>query len=787
MADRQTFIDFIAGLAVDGETALLVKQKPFMQNGELQYHTDGTLRCTWPAFLPTHVVPDGASWYANTGAFVLDRFSGGKLSASRSNCEYVLVMMLDDIGTKSKTPPLPPTWIMETSPGSFQWGYAFSDQPTKSKFTAAIRAIADAGYTDPGATNAVRNFRLPGSVNLKPGRDNFAARLVEFHPEREYTLDEICQALGVEPGADDEDGADIQAVKLRDTGKDTVLQWLNDNNMVLSLPNADGWLSIVCPNHAEHTDGNIGARYKPLDRSFDCFHGHCAHLDSRVFLDWVAENGGPRVTPGLRDELLAERMTMALDKLSPTPTYPDRAADIIAEVERKERGRLEKSDWFNRYAYVQSDDSYFDIQDREEVTRVAFNAIYRHVECRSVHNPKQRILPAHCFDENRQAAGARTLSGVTYAAGDTVFVSRGGLVYGNRWIDARPDVSGVEPGDVSRWLAHCETLIPEPDELRHCLDAMAFKVQNPRIKINHAILHGGDEGCGKDTMWAPFLWAVCGPTHRNRSIVDNDGLASQWGYNLEVEIMVLNELKEPEARERRALSNKLKPVIAAPPDTLTVNRKGLHPYDMVNRVFVLAFTNDPLPITIPSQDRRWFCLWSNAPRMDPEAARDLWAWYEAGGFATIARWLHDRDVSRFNPAAAPAVTDFKRNMVEHGMSGAEAFLVQLMRERKGPFAPGAVAGPFHTLIDVITRSGLVPAHIKIPQAALLHAFKEAGWADQGRVATRENATKRHVFAAPHMKHMNKSDLRRIAETGEVQTADGGSPLRNLADKVVPIR
>ena len=783
MADRREFIAYFTGLAMAGETALLVRQKPWVRNGELQYHSDGTLKCTWPAFLPTQEVKDDQAWYGNTGAFILDRFTNGKLSAGRDYCDYVLVMMLDDIGTKSKTPPLDPTWIMETSPGSFQWGYAFSDQPTKGRFTAAIRAIADARYTDPGATNAVRNFRLPGSVNLKPGRDLFASRLVEFHPDREYTLDEICEALGVTPGEDD--GGDIKAITLRDTGKDTVLQWLNDNGMVLSHPNGEGWLSIVCPNSAEHTDGIVEARYKPLDRSFDCFHGHCVHLDSRTFLDWVAQNGGPHVTPGLRDDLLAERMTLALDKIAPTAAFPDRASEVIAEVERKERGRVEKSAWFERYAYIQTDDAYFDIQEREEVTRAAFNAVYRHIDCRSVHNSKQRVLPAHCFDENRQAAGAKALTGITYAPGDSVFVAREGQVYGNRWIDARPSVADVAPGDVSPWMAHCEALLPVASELQHCLDAMAFKVQNPRVKINHAILHGGDEGCGKDTLWAPFIWAVSGPHHRNRSIVDNDNLSSQWGYDLEVEIMILNELKEPEARERRALSNKLKPIIAAPPETLTVNRKGLHPYQMVNRLFVLAFTNDPLPISIPTQDRRWFCLWSTAPRMDPVAARDLWAWYQAGGFATIARWLHDRDVSKFNPAAAPAITDFKLNMVEHGMSSAESFLVDLMRTRAGPFSSGIAAGPFHTLLDRIQRTGLVPAHVKIPTAALLHAFKEAGWRDHGRIASRELTTKRHVFSSPSLDYLTKSDLRRAAETEA--TGNAVSPLKALGERVVPIR
>jgi hypothetical protein len=171
--------------------------------------------------------------------------------------------------------------------------------------------------------------------------------------------------------------------------------------------------------------------------------------------------------------------------------------------------------------------------------------------------------------------------------------------------------------------------------------------------------------------------------------------------------------------------------------------------------------------------------------MDAEAARDLWAWYGAGGFATIARWLHDRDVSRFNPAAAPAVTDFKINMVESGMSGAESYLVDLMRSRSGPFASGVAAGPFHILLDRVMQSGLVPPHIKIPTAALLHAFKEAGWQDRGRVQSRELTTKRHIFSARALDHMNNSEVRRL---GEIEATGGAaSPLRVLGEMVVPIR
>ena len=215
------FLDFITGLAPVGETMLFVRQKPQMRGGEMQFHADGAVKATWPSYLPSHGVRVGEAWYGNTASFILDRFEDGRVSASSANCEYVAVMVLDDIGTKSKTPPLPPTWIMETSAGNYQYGYAFSEQPPKNDFAAAIKAIAAAGFTDPGACNPVRNFRLPGSVNLKPDKGQWCSILTEFHPEREYTLADICAALEVVPGPAESGG--IRPIRMADDGADDVL------------------------------------------------------------------------------------------------------------------------------------------------------------------------------------------------------------------------------------------------------------------------------------------------------------------------------------------------------------------------------------------------------------------------------------------------------------------------------------------------------------------------------------------------------------------------------------
>ena len=755
------FVDFLKKLPPEGETALFVKQKPKLVNGEQDTYNDGSLRYTWPPFLPEGYTGRGA-WYGNTGSFILDRFKDGKLSASRDNCTHVLVMVLDDIGTKSKIPPLEPTWKIETSTDNFQWGYAFGldDQPTTGEFSAAIKAIADAGYTDGGAINPVRNFRLPDSVNLKEGKGGFKSKLVEFHPEREFSLRQICEALQVIPA--EADTAQMQSIRLKDDGQDAILGWLNAQGLVLSGRNPEGWYGVACPNKDEHSDGNPEARYHPVTRSFSCFHEHCGDLSSARFLAWCTENGAPPVQTGLRDDLLAATMTDTLSKLKPTDMFPDAAAEVIAEVERKELGRIEKTGWYERFAYLQDDDAYFDLSERREIARSTFNALFRHIPCKSIHDGKRRVEASVCFDENRQQMGARCLIGVTYAAGEDVQVARDGLPYGNRWKDARPE---VQAGDVSMWLAHVERMIPEPFEREHVLDVLAFKLQHPNVKVNHAILHAGRPGSGKDSLYAPFLWGIGGDQLVNVSIVRNEELSSSWGYALEAEVMLINELRQAEAKDRRALENNLKPLIAAPPELLSVNRKGLAPYYALNRLFVLAYSNERAAISLPSDDRRWFVVWSEVERMSQAESRKLWAWYKSGGMSAVCAYLYARDVSSFNAGMPPPMTEAKQVLINLGMSTAESYLVDLMQRREGVFAKGVIGSPFHAVCDALT--GYVPAGVKVPQAALLHALREAGWVDKGRIASAEHMSKKHIFCVPEFDTLSKSELRRMCEPAPV--------------------
>jgi len=749
------FIDFILSLPPEGESVLLVKQKAVLDaDGHLQYHRDGEIKYTWPASRLKKTVPAGAT-YVNIGSFIDDRLKKN-FGARLVNCEHVLCLVLDDVMTKSKVPPLPPSWIMETSLGNYQYGYVFSldDQPTKGDFDAAIKAIAVAGFTDAGAVGAARNVRLPGSVNLKPGRNVFESRLVDFHPESLFTLPHICAALGVVPGPADSDTR--RAATLLDDGGDDVLAWLDQNGHLLSKRN-DTWYDVVCPNAHEHSDGNAAAGYAPAIRSFCCHHTDGKTFKSADFLAWVVEQGGPSEVHGLRDELLVAAMSAALSRLTPTAAFPNVApaviADVAAGVKKAEKGRVDREGWFSRYAYICEGDMYFDVETRREIARSTYNAMYRHTACRSIHGKNPKIEASVYFDEHREEEGAHMLVSVTYAAGEPTFALRGGELYGNRWRNARP---ATVVGDATPWLAHVKKLIPIEFEREHLLDVLAHKVQFPAHKINHAVLLGGLPGCGKDTLFAPFIWAIGGPELINCKPIKSEELMSQWGYSLEREVMFIQELRQNDAKDRRALENYLKPVIAAPPEYLSVNRKGLHPYDILNRVLLVAQSNERAAISLPTEDRRWFCLWTDAPRMTDAEGTSLWNWLKhQGGLSAAAHWLHNRDVSAFNPGATPPKTDAKALLVEQGMSGAEAFLVDQITRGVGEFACGVVGSPFFALCDRV--QGMTTT--KLYPQALLHALKEAGWIDKGRVHAADLGNK-HVFCRPDKTGMSSSELRR---------------------------
>ena len=282
----QDFVDALFSPLEKGETIAVVGKS---QGGWTPY----AYRAHTPALIERYPGP----WYICSSTL---KMQPDYIRRRREDCIRAHVLMLDDIGTKAVGPDLEPTAIVETSEGNFQWLYKLDPPCTDLDLFEAVQdALAEAGYSDPGAKSATRIFRLPGSINASKGR--FASKVVEMNSAA-YTLEDII------------DGLDLQVSPRRRTQpaangpvgpiNDTVWTWVQENKQVLEPRESDGWYGVLCPWRDEHSEGEeakyspLGAGSMPLVRGFKCFHGHCHHRTITDYLEWVEEQTGKKYTSG---------------------------------------------------------------------------------------------------------------------------------------------------------------------------------------------------------------------------------------------------------------------------------------------------------------------------------------------------------------------------------------------------------------------------------------------------------------------------------------------------------
>lgn len=254
----------------------------------------------WPPGTPWHLgkaaaADDGLNWY-----FTLSTYAPANGEYRRRKQQFTRAwgVMLDDLGTKaaplSRLEALPPSYVIETSPGNHQAGYLFDEPCADLKRVEALQdALAAAGLCDPGAKGpSARVGRLPVGINGKYSPAP-RCRLVEFHPDRRYSIDQIVEGLELAPPAKGERTAKkspgkpkAQAVE-RDEA-DVYVPRATENAVLSALrqrglykrPLGDGRHDITCPWVHEHTDqiDHGSAYFEPSDLyplgGFKCQHSH---------------------------------------------------------------------------------------------------------------------------------------------------------------------------------------------------------------------------------------------------------------------------------------------------------------------------------------------------------------------------------------------------------------------------------------------------------------------------------------------------------------------------------
>jgi hypothetical protein len=224
------------------------------------------------------------------------------------------------------------------------------------------------------------------------------------------------------------------------------------------------------------------------------------------------------------------------------------------------------------------------------------------------------------------------------------------------------------------------------DNADHILKWLAHRVQQPAEKINHALVLGGAQGIGKDTLLEPVKRAV-GPW--NFSEVSPQHMLGRFNGFLKSVILRVSEARDLGDVDRFQFYDHMKAYTAAPPDVLRVDEKNLREYSVPNCVGVIITTNHKTDgVYLPADDRRHFVAWSDLTKDDLDLAywTKLWAWYESGGDRHVAAYLADLDLKSFDAKAPPPKTQAFYEIVDANRAPEDAELADAIDAMGAPDA-----------------------------------------------------------------------------------------------------
>lgn len=215
---------------------------------------------------------------------------------------------------------------------------------------------------------------------------------------------------------------------------------------------------------------------------------------------------------------------------------------------------------------------------------------------------------------------------------------------------------GGDASKAGKWVEHVRFVYP--DEADHIIMWLAHRVQHPEEKINHALLLGGDQGIGKDTLLEPVKHAIGAWNFREAS---PQQILGRFNGFLKAVILRVSEARDLGEYDRFSFYDHMKTYTAAPPDTLRVDEKNLREYDIPNVCGVIITTNHKNDgIYLSEDDRRHYVAWSTRQKEDPAFQGgywpDMWRWYHTGGIAHVAAYLRQYDLNGFDPKAPPPKT-----------------------------------------------------------------------------------------------------------------------------------
>jgi hypothetical protein len=253
-----------------------------------------------------------------------------------------------------------------------------------------------------------------------------------------------------------------------------------------------------------------------------------------------------------------------------------------------------------------------------------------------------------------------------------------------------------------------------PHDADHIVHWLSHRAQRPAEKINHALVLGGPQGIGKDSLLEPVKQTI-GPW--NFIEVSPAHMLGRFNGFLKSVVLRVNEARDLGDVNRYQFYDHMKAYTAAPPDVLRVDEKNLREHSVINCCGVIITSNHKSDgIYLPADDRRHYVAWSDLAKDDFAAGywKSLWGWYAQGGCRHVAAYLAELDLSGFDPKAPPPKTPAFWAIVDAGRAPEDAELQDVLDKLGNPDATTvariayAASGDFQEWINDRKNRRVIP-------------------------------------------------------------------------------
>jgi hypothetical protein len=589
-------------------------------------------------------------------------YTGDTLRHTKDAFRGYHVLVLDDIGTKipeAMIPDcMPPTYIIESSAGNFQFGYVLDKPITDyAEAQAFMHLFLDAGLTDGGGCMPVKKVRLPCGVNGKgqasEERHHFPVRLTEFNPAEIWTPQELLDAAGIatnwekhreecktrehrsrryEVAAWDKD---MFWINPKTGMHDPIVEWLHENKMVVQESTGSAFMDILCPWRAEHSESSLDAQlagYVPLGagrdpnkRGFNCFHDACKERKAQEFLTEVNILGGPE---------------------APVSEYaPAEARNCV---------------------YNPAKNTVHDLTEPGTISAIPLPN--RNMTTRKLFMPSGKQVSPHTLWVSQKACVE--IAGEVWQPDNPIRLVKDeeGKHHLNQFSiphypEVKPDYEKYGPFET-----HIRMLLPDEEECEYLLDWLAAKVQHPNYRGTAMVITSKVQGVGKSLLFETLV-KLFGP--RNTMTITSDKLLSgrfnDWACKLLVSVD--EALAHEDERKAREAYNAFKEIVDPAPRTISVERKYMVPLQSQVAASFMLFSNHHDAIYIPEDDRRFYVAQATDERQSPTYFGDYGRWLAKTGWeAHVWHWLKARPVDMDKLMSPPTLNESKQEMVDATIS-----------------------------------------------------------------------------------------------------------------------